>query len=703
MNIRTSLLAIAMMSAPLYAQQPVDVYNAIATPAAAVESQSAAARAAALPALSKLPQNVNTWITAGNVGDIITAINSYISGGDGAVKEFTRSLDHVAFGISEGNGELWKFATRLVEYSMVESGELAPLLGSVPGLADELVTEKGQAMAQAFASARLKPVYVVMGLKPGSEALTQEFYDEFCTLVADAPAEEGIYAVEINGMTGLKINLAELAKDIVRDATRSFEFDEETEEFSIVEKPLPPYLKELTDNIAGRTIYLLVKLEGTTVTAVLCEDPADIALPSSPEQSLVATPALAAADSHLSGMLAMGSFGTEAINACQNISNAQLDLAAESFTRILRSVADKDASKAPTCQAAIEGISTLYGAVKALSPDHNSPASFMLWAEDKKLCLETSADACGRIYMPGKFRYTSRATDPNTIMYAESTPTTGLNLPSAESLLTAVTEVGEGMAALSGDMEVAQYIAIYKAFLPDVKNALGIAATAGEGLDGSAAFVVDACGTLPTLLGGKPGNTVEFPRISLVGGVTDRAKLSQAWDDTLSLAGSLMSRFGQDPAMLQMLPILPSAQGAATSYSVMLPVFTPDFGPNLTISDSALAVGTSPKLNAELVNGSTTGTDATGGVFTVKFDRLAATVGSLAAYQQEQADDLTRIAAKGEALTKAAAAKARSTAAEYTEAAQVLKFISTFVPSIDAAATTKDGKSIMRINVNLGM
>ena len=277
-----------------------------------------------------------------------------------------------------------------------------------------------------------------------------------------------------------------------------------------------------------------------------------------------------------------------------------------------------------------------------------------------------------------------------------------------------------------------------KAFLPELKSIFGSIQTIGDGMGNSMAITMDSAGSMPAILGGTPGNTAAMPRICFYSGVTDRAKLSEGWDGLIKTAGEIAAKLGQDPSVVNMLPIVPTTMGNAVSYSVAMPWFTPDMVPNLTVSDTAFTVGTSSNYNAEIAAAATGTTPFAGCVCSIRFAPLAKTARGIAEElkkiaKEEKAplslgvegeaevdtdveDDVIAAATEDEdsedyieeedyeeedRYIYKAPTPAEERAEQADDIAEACEAVARYVDRVDGVVTVKDGTTTARVSIKL--
>ncbi len=638
MNMRTTLMLMAASIAPIYAQEPADsaaqVFSRLATPASATTA-TAAQRAAVYPGLAYIPAQVEAFVTLNDLAPLGELISDMT--GDTA-QPWMSALQGLTIAVGPGLADMLKQTEPWsITSSLEECDNCKPLVQTLADPASAIMTKlldayKDNAKKAALANMpniKLPAIYAVLNGTPESEAMLSSWLElamgTFENGANESNEDETEY-VEINGYRGLKIQLK--GKTFI---SSPYEYNEETGE--VVQVPLTPEQQAASDEIDKRTIYVLLKQQGCALIGVVCEDTAALALPATAEESVLATDKLAKADANLSNSPIFLGWGDAAITTNMNATRVApyiglTKLAGQAFAEL---AAAGDA-QAPTWQAAANGTQVIADTIAKLTiPQPTTPDTMQVWKTEGYVNVEYSSNANGISYKSGSLNLTSLAQKPNTIVYLASTDYSNANTIDCGQLVDAVVNVATGYAAAAQNSEMmSAQLEMAKAFVPDVKNLCAAFGTIGSGLDKNTVLTIDSAGSMPAILGGRPGNTTAIPRIAFYAPVTDRAKLNEGWQAIVKTASEIATKVGSDPSIVNMLPIVPKAEGNATTYSVHMPWFTPDMVPSITVSDTAFAAGTSSTLNEELVATATGSLPFAGSVFSIQFQPLATTARGIA-------------------------------------------------------------------------
>lgn len=164
-------------------------------------------------------------------------------------------------------------------------------------------------------------------------------------------------------------------------------------------------------------------------------------------------------------------------------------------------------------------------------------------------------------------------------------------------------------------------------FRPDLVAVWGALTTdLGAGLGAESAFVVDLKGAMPAVPGVPQPvvNEAKVPRISVIAPVTDRAKLSGAWEklntSATSILGKISEMTGQE---IPMQKPISSEKDGLTTWFFSFPFFNDDFMPSVTVGDKWFAASTSKVQAVDLIKKADQSTATKDGVwFKMDFNTL---------------------------------------------------------------------------------
>ncbi len=725
MNIRTTLMMLAATAAPIYAQvsdeTSAHIYsNMVGTGNAA--TASANERAAAYPALAYIPADAEMVITLNHAGPGLAAIAA-LTGNAGQIPPGLDSVDGISLAFGKGLGTALSCVSDIYTYAAIEEADgisdcmrffndwgreaAAPANSVIKNLTEAYVRQTIASAVNGASSLKLPPLYAVISTN-GTSAIPTQWRQQFVAALTDnidAPSQNiRREPYSANGFEGIKITVR--PGIINQPPSRDNEIQ-----------------AALREAINGRTIYVMVKQIGSDLIAVICERPQDIQHAATPAQSILGTSKLSAADAQLQKNPILLSYAASGISA--EVNRLQMKpllgmgtLLSDIFGELSRTPGQNQG----TMSAAAAGASLITNTVANLCKNKGAASDMALvWFDNSALEIQMTASNSTFQYTPGRLALTSLPDRPETVLYCESSPWVRPNMPTTIQLVDSVVNVLDGFIATMPQHKqdaAARELAQARQFLPDLKALIGAGETICSGLGNSYALTIDNAGRFPTVLDGKPGNTHAFPRIAFYAGVTDRSKLGEGWEQLLTVAGNVAAKFGSDPSVVRMLPIVPTTTGSTTSYSVALPFFSTDFVPNVTVSDTGFTMGSSSAYNSNIISSATGTMEFSGAVATLNMRALAATARGLANAMREAAGPQTptgparrsarRVKGSSSYIPEDDYASPRPThsaatrrAQEAAEIAQALETAALYVRRVDATATSENGSVTTRIRVKV--
>ena len=644
MNMRTTfMLMAATVVAPPCAQQPTesaaDVFRGLAAPQTAAAPSTADQRAAAFPMLKTIPADVDAFCAFTHLGEHLARIQrsgrlEELTGSPVEIPEAFLNLEGFSLALGKGSSASLEAVSPLLTFlssaSQTESvswlwakmakSSLSEIIYSTSR--DTLARQGREAEAQ-MPEVLVHPIYAVVSFRP-TETMVKDWGNSLISMLQGfaGQGEEGepgsaegreVESVEINGMSGIRVKGSAL----------------------VSQEPSGEPSDALRKNIAERTFYVLMKVDATSITTVICERPEEIRLAATPKESILASDLMAPTDAH-PGLISVGYANPEFVRWNSSFSMDSYVDTAECFRSVFEKLGEAEPASQEAFRKAAAAITFALGSWEKMSQLTPGKPTFMqCWAEADAIEAESITPMVqGVSYGPTRLRLASMADAPDTIFYAEGGGVQRKEpLPSLMECLNGALDVVHGTLLTLPEEAQDEYSSSWQmamSFLPECRGLASALQVIGSGLTGSGAVVVDAGGSLPASLGGIPGNKIAIPRLSFCADVSDRARLQEGWRQILSVAGNIATKLGQDPAVVGMLPIMPANAGNAVSYSVALPFFTEDMVPNATVSDTSLALGTSSKLNERVVNSATGNMDFVGAVFSFNPAPLASTLRGIA-------------------------------------------------------------------------
>ena len=560
------MMAATLAPLPLMAQDPA--------PTAPAAVCAPAAEAPAVSALAHLP--ITSDLYAVIRGE--EQFNSFVR------RDFGR-VEGAAVVISPGMAEVLQSALPLIRLSAMSAiaerenffSDIAanfPVAKVWDNVSDEADKEELKYLTDFWRSTHLKPIYAAFSVTPGNEEwLRDELFTPFVKMIQDGPEsndEVHFEKLEYKGFRGTRLT-------VLPPKEGDDPEDEET---------------QLRAALAGRNFCLLTRLVGNTMMVAVCEDPKELVLPSSPAESLAALPELRepAANSPFFVQANLSVAATKAITeAVTQFCGGQAD----AWKRAFELYAKESPEQAEAMAAGARGVVSLFSdfarMMKAANEKTAASALLRVWGGEGKYHGLISGDACGSSFAPFVPSMEKKAQAPETLLTLESAPFTfHTALPDSEQTAEAALAVTKAKALLCDRNKPPMDLS--NPLLPDGVTLLRAAQKALACLGGGA-VVVDV--PRPEAPAG-----LLTPRMGMLLGVTDAARLAEGLKDLREVGGKLLAPLGVDPAQLRGLPITLTEQAVDAAHHGL----TPD-------AQKTLVMASDPEMGKELLattEGSTT-------------------------------------------------------------------------------------------------
>ncbi len=751
MNMRSTLILMAATVAPLCSAQDAPAMPtsqqlvalaANPAPTAATPEQ----RAAVFNALALLPPTVTDVLVLPNISENCAKLDENLR----HEMDLPEGVDNAAIAVIPGTPATYALiGGALQSYQAISTATSLAItgmaIGSEPELFDtifqQLVKGTAESLQKELGDAVSGPLsvptaYAVLTCKPGHEADLQELHNRFQQEVRGGiDPEEGSYPVDdVNGWSGIGYDLAKPMGALLEELNKPAEEQEEASPFA--EAEMKAKVKPVVEELAKQKLNIVSRVQGNALIIAVCGDPQQLRLAASPAESMLATDLLANCDANLGkGIIVASSTSPELANLYDCTTNYMYNIA-DGIASVFTALGEKDAANKDAFDQAAAGMSLLTKTLRSFTPADTKPTTLQAW-HDGDLHIVLTTDAGGVSYKPGTLRLAAAADAPATVFYAESTPGVyDFALPTMQEMLDAALNVATGYALTLDEQRKPHMLAnlgLAKAFMPEVNAALAAGTTIGSGFDGHSALIIDSAhAATPAFMGAPEGAEADVPRIGAYMGVADRSKLGEGWQALLDTAAQLAAKTGNDPAIIGQLPILPSQQGALTSYTVMLPLTSPDCVPDLTVSDTGLALGTSANMNARLIEGATGTLPFAGCVISFKPAPLAKSLRSLSLALDptpEEAEPVAQsdVAVPSEPVTEEeceacvasedgiceecyarmlaeaetpSTSRQERTAAQLAEAAESLEDFAEVVNGVNVSSTIEEGVHTLKVDVD---
>ena len=379
--ITTAITGLTVLTGGILTSCSEDSSQSTAAAAQVAEINKAESRAQAYPALAYLPKNTTTYLT-GNVTEFVNVINKLAGQNIVQLPPDAKIFETFAIGITDGSEKVLSDALAIVKQI-----KTAIMEGQQPDPA-QLIKPAADALRN------LKPIYLVIT----------------CPTEAEAKAT----ADQLSALG----NLAKMEVPFLKTSQQGA--------WSIISctiSEIPQELSNIDLSACGDlTISIATCTQGKAVIAAITTNPAELQVPATAADSVLATTHADALDDAVTGK------GLAALTISPNLANALRDYTVEymkSAISIYNTMA-LHAGQTEGVQELIAAGNTLINFWEKLAPHTKHPYSITLW-QDGDIHLTLQGDANGLEFSSAQLNTTI---PQDAILYAYGTGITNYNAPS---------------------------------------------------------------------------------------------------------------------------------------------------------------------------------------------------------------------------------------------------------------------------------
>lgn len=364
--------------------------------------------------------------------------------------------------------------------------------------------------------------------------------------------------------------------------------------------------QKVIDALAAAKFHYLCTVQDNKLIISFCANPAkDIKIAASPKESILSTSKVAFADARLD----------KNPDLLYSFDKAFAEGASSGLLG-LGSVIPAPA-RTPQITALLKSVSDI---AKLSTPD---AMTGLLWA-DKGIHFETTQGATAALDLNSPLQLLKYADRPETILYGECNYTSrfsALMVQMVENAASASYSLYQGIQANVMSTPHTQTPPVPPQLLSMWQNVK----TAISGMDGKTALLMDNKGKLPEILvaasAGDPAmKNIAIPRIALYKGVTNRLRISMAWDKMYASAKELYAQAGGPNAPMPELKqaekngittyglVMPKLPAAAEQPGILIGTPVVLLDTRISISDKAWVIGSSSGYTYDIARAAATGT-----------------------------------------------------------------------------------------------
>lgn len=364
--------------------------------------------------------------------------------------------------------------------------------------------------------------------------------------------------------------------------------------------------QKVIDALAATKFHYLCTVQDNKLIVSFCANPAkDIKIAASPKESILSTSKVAFADARLD----------KNPDLLYSLDKAFAEGASSGLLG-LGSVIPAPA-RTPQITALLKSVSDI---AKLSTPD---AMTGLLWA-DKGIHFETTQGATAALDLNSPLQLLKYADRPETILYGECNYTSrfsALMVQMVENAASATHAMYNMIHSTSMGDQPSQTPPVPPQLLSMWQNVK----TAISGMDGKTALLMDNKGTLPDILVAPPVGDpsmkdISVPRIALYKGVTNRLRISMAWDKMYASAKELYAQAGGSNAPMPELKqaekngitiygfAMPKLPAAAEQHGILIGMPVVLLDTRISISDKAWVIGSSSGYTYDIARAAATGT-----------------------------------------------------------------------------------------------
>lgn len=431
MNVRSLFsLALAVLVPAVQAQQGGGMLVKLAAQESAVtQPVSLKARERVFSALGALPADTDSFFAVNKLGELAALLQGQFAPAPGL--EPAALLDSLAVGITPRTVQDLQRLQPLFQVLSAAQNEVAEswrmqanaeAARAIVAVQREQKAADGARLVQSTKDFHLAPIYLALTVRPGGELLLQQLsvLPLMLPIGSDAPIE----------MT-------------VRSGWRGFCVHGSMLDLSAAELA-PEHENQIHANLQKARLYVLARTVGNKLVLVMCSNPDEVKIPAKKKDSVLAAPQMAAFDSILPrGARAVGYSSPAVVKLREELNLFDYQYVATFMERVFLRLAGGD----ETCAAAASAVKSLLDAVAQVLPAQHGAERMALWKEPPHLFLHLVSGAGAERFAPGSLRYTELAGNPDTVLYAETTPLTGTTVLDIPAVLNSVETVQNGYIA----------------------------------------------------------------------------------------------------------------------------------------------------------------------------------------------------------------------------------------------------------------
>ena len=473
----------------------------------------------------------------------------------------------------------------------------------IGGVLDRSERELKERVGQLMGTLHVAPVYVVLTAQPGKEELFARKGEEIIRKLTQVDSD-GEEVEQVGDFRGVSVPLANIFKELIEQ-----EWSDEQQG------------KSLLEGLAHKKVYVLSKQEPGVLYICVCQDPKEMDWPADETGSLAHAVELADMDAHARNMELLAWFSKELMTVGGEYNAVHQAPVFTLAQNIFDEYAKRDEANSSVYQAASRGVQSIVRFLKSI-PSYKDALSLQVWKEDRGYRMDLFFSSMGSVSVDGELPHFSLAEEPRTLLYVESTGWTTPFKYDWTGMTDALLDITAGVVLTLDEEQkdsCAMLVSLAQMLRPEF-NALEV----------QSRRLIDSLGGAVSLVITEEKPSADETQIhgALSCSVADKAALDNAWQGTMDTLKKMVAKLGQDPALLEHLPLIrEELPDGANAFTLAVPLYSGRVRPHLVVAEKQLILADVPE-TARQLQAAGGGMPFSGSVVVVRPDEMMSAGGS---------------------------------------------------------------------------
>lgn len=468
------------------------------------------------------------------------------------------------------------------------------IIGGVLERGEQAVKER---VGQLMETLHVAPVYVVLTAQPGREELFARKGGEIIRKLTrvDSDGEE---VEQVGDFRGVSVPLVNIFEKLLAQ-----EWSDEQRE------------KSLREGLAHKKVYVLSKQEPGVLYICVCQDPKEMCWPADETGSLAHAVELADMDAHARSMELFAWFSKELMTVGGEYNVGYRTPVFTLVQNIFDEYAKRDEANSSVYQAASRGVQSIARFLKSV-PSYKDALSLQIWKEGWGYRMDLFFAPMGSVSVDGGLPHFSLAEDPQTSLYIESTGWTTPFKYDWTGMTDALLDITAGVVLTLNEEQkdtCAMFVSMAQMLRPEF-----------SALEVQSRQLIDSLGGAVSLVIMEEKSSAAETQIhgALSCSVADKAALDNAWQGTMDTLKKMAAKLGQDPALLEQLPLIrEELPDGANAFTLAIPLYSGRVRPHLVVAEKQLILADVPE-SARRLQAAGGGMPFSGSVVVARLDEM---------------------------------------------------------------------------------